>query len=101
MIRYFRHYFSMLSLSAVSLLTYMTIFTLTTNSFSRLVGVAETWFDLHVPDSSLNVQSYCILHFDMLTHDGGDMLLIDNCFHMIDCKQYSFGHIQILRADVL
>ena len=34
-------------------------------------------------------------------YSGGVMLLINNCFHIIYSKQYSFGHIQTLSTDVL
>ena len=40
-------------------------------------------------------------HTHTHTYGGGVMLLINYCFHIIDSKQYSFGHTQELCADVL
>ncbi len=65
-----------------------------------VVGVVETWFNASIPDVSLNVPSYSILRFDRPTHGGGVMLLVANRFNIIECKQFSFGHIQVLYADI-
>jgi hypothetical protein len=65
-----------------------------------VVGVVETWFNISVPNVSLNLPAYNILRFDRPTHGGGVMLLVNNKLHIKLTKQMSFGPIQVLYADI-
>ena len=65
-----------------------------------VVGVMETWFNSSVPNFSLNVPQYSIVHFDRPTLDGDVMLPVGNCCNILCTEQFAFSAIRVLCVDV-
>ena len=53
-----------------------------------------------MPDASLNVQSYSILRNDRPTHRKDVMLLVKNCFTILECHELSYRPIKVLYVDM-